>query len=386
MAQIVSIRSIASVSSLGDNPEKIWTEWQKQNHLFQFRHIGNTKAWGGFLDSNAREQIEILRESSDTYKHLDDSVLLAIAASRQAVEKAGWNSADTFGINIGSSRGATSLFEKHHEEFLQTGKAPLLTSPVTTLGNISSWVAQDLASNGPELSHSITCSTSLHALLNGVAWLRSGMADKFLVGGSESPLTAFTISQMQSLKIYSREPETAEFPSRALEFDKKFSSMILGEAASMCCLESGVSDESIAIVESVGYATETLESNTSISANADCLQRSMKMALSDIHPSEIDVIIMHAPGTVKGDFSEFRAIEAVFGNHKPLLTTTKWKNGHTFGASGMINVELAALMLQHQYFIGSPFGPESKPVSLKKILVNAVGFGGNAVSAVISIF
>jgi 3-oxoacyl-(acyl-carrier-protein) synthase len=38
------------------------------------------------------------------------------------------------------------------------------------LGNISSWVAHDLQSSGPEISHSITCSTALHAVLNGVAW------------------------------------------------------------------------------------------------------------------------------------------------------------------------------------------------------------------------
>ncbi|RYD87210.1 MAG: beta-ketoacyl synthase, partial [Sphingobacteriales bacterium] len=164
------------------------------------------------LSKYSKNMLGTIRESNDKYKFLDDSVLLAIAASRMAVKQAGWDNDDTFGINIGSSRGATGLFEKHHQEFLETGKAPLLTSPVTTLGNISSWVAQDLASNGPELSHSITCSTSLHALLNGVAWLRSGMADKFLVGGSEAPLTAFTIAQMQALKIYSREPETAEYP------------------------------------------------------------------------------------------------------------------------------------------------------------------------------
>jgi hypothetical protein len=29
-----------------------------------------------------------------------------------------------------------------------------------------------------EISHSITCST-LHAVLNGIAWLKSGMVDKF---------------------------------------------------------------------------------------------------------------------------------------------------------------------------------------------------------------
>jgi lysine/ornithine N-monooxygenase len=41
-----------------------------------------------------------------------------------------------------------------------------------------SWVAR-FTKFGSEISHSITCSTALHAVLNGIAWLKSGMVDKF---------------------------------------------------------------------------------------------------------------------------------------------------------------------------------------------------------------
>jgi hypothetical protein len=40
-------------------------------------------------------------------------------ASRTAIKQAGWSS-HIFGINIGSSRGATDLFEKHPQEYLET--------------------------------------------------------------------------------------------------------------------------------------------------------------------------------------------------------------------------------------------------------------------------
>jgi 3-oxoacyl-(acyl-carrier-protein) synthase len=93
---------------------------------------------------------------------------------------------------------------------------------------------------------------------------------------------------------------------------------------------------------------------------------------------------MHAPGTIKGDLTELRAIEKVFGEHIPLLTTNKWKIGHTFGASGILSLELALLMMKHDTFVGVPFAKNNKPKkSLKKILINAVGFGGNAVSILI---
>ena len=95
---------------------------------------------------------------------------------------------------------------------------------------------------------------------------------------------------------------------------------------------------------------------------------------------------MHAPGTIKGDLSEMKAINALFGRNVPALTTNKWKIGHTFGASGTLSMELAILMLQKQEFIAVPFSSESRePKRLKNILINAVGFGGNAVSVLISL-
>jgi len=336
------------------------------------------------LDEDSNAIVDALKQSDIKYKSLDKSVLYAMAASRKAIENAGWTSNDVFGINIGSSRGATDLFEKHFQEYLETGKAQTLASPTTTLGNISSWVAHDLQSTGPEISHSITCSTALHALLNGVAWLRAGMIDKFLVGGSEAPLTDFTIGQMRALKIYSNSDDA--FPNRAFDLEKKQNTMILGEGAAVCCLEIGRKENALAYVEGFGYATEILEHNISISAEATCFQKSMKMALQNTDLSEVDAIVMHAPGTRAGDLTEYKAIQKVFGSDLPMLTTNKWKIGHTFGASGMLSIELAILMMQHQEFIGVPFAEVQKPrKQIRKVLVNSVGFGGNAVSVLLSL-
>ena len=384
MPKIISITAIASISPLGNNSKTIWENYLSNQHCFVQKEFNNESAYVAVLDADSKTQIENLKQFDNKYKSLDSSVLYAIAASRMAFEQSGWNKEDVFGVNIGSSRGATELFEKHHQDFLETGKAQTLASPTTTLGNISSWVAHDLQCQGPEISHSITCSTALHAVLNGVAWLRSRMVDKFLVGGSEAPLTNFTIAQMQALKIYAKENQ--DFPCRAFDLAKTQSTMILGEGAAVCCLEIGKKENALAYIEGVGYATEILEHNISISAEAICFQKSMKMALKDTDLSEVDVIVMHAPGTKAGDLTEYKAIQKIFGTDLPMLTTNKWKIGHTFGASGMLNIEMAIMMMQHQQFIGVPFAPaQPKRKAIKKILINAVGFGGNAVSILLSI-
>ncbi|MDD7887130.1 beta-ketoacyl synthase N-terminal-like domain-containing protein [Flavivirga sp. 57AJ16] len=402
MQKPISITAISSISPLGNSLEDAWKSYQNNQHCISEKSFDTERALVAEIPKNTKEHIELLRQSDSKYKSLDDTVLFAIHASRQAIKQANWNGSDNFGINIGSSRGATQLFETYHKDFLKKNKAKTLSSPTTTLGNISSWVAHDLQTQGPEISHSITCSTALHAILNGMAWINSGMCDKFLVGGSEAPLTPFTIAQMQALKIYSKarlngikhsgkiydqdhQSIEASFPCLALDLNKKQNTMVLGEGASIACLEAGKKDHALATIKGVGYATEILEHNISISSDAQCFQKSMQMALGSLSPNDIDVIVMHAPGTIKGDLSEYNAIEKIFCNKIPALTTNKWKIGHTFGASGALSIELAVLMLQYKKFIGIPYlKNQNTPKKIENILVNAVGFGGNAVSILLS--
>ena len=116
--------------------------------------------------------------------------------------------------------------------------------------------------------------------MNGIAWLQSGMSEKFMIGASEASLTDFTIAQMQALKVYSK--ETDEYPCKAFDLKKKRNTMVLGEAAAVFCLEKGEQGSAVAHITGVGYATEVLKHNTSVTENAECFQKSMKMALGDI--------------------------------------------------------------------------------------------------------
>ena len=165
MIRPISITAISSISALGTYPDEVWSNYKKANHFFTQQNFDDQPEWVASLKPSAKKEIEQLRNSDSKYKQLDDSVLFAIYVSRNAIKNAAWKDGN-FGINIGSSRGATGLFESYHSEYLKNKKAATLTSPTTTLGNISSWVAHDLNSKGPAISHSITCSTALHSLLN----------------------------------------------------------------------------------------------------------------------------------------------------------------------------------------------------------------------------
>ncbi|MEM7084852.1 MAG: beta-ketoacyl synthase N-terminal-like domain-containing protein [Bacteroidota bacterium] len=378
----ISISGIASVSALGITSANIWQHYLDGQALFSKKRIDDAEVFGAFVASEVNQALEQLQGCNIPYKNLDRSVLLAILAAKNAFDPKEFTQKN-IGINIGSSRGATALFEKYHSQYQRIRKVSPYASPTTTLGNISSWVGQELGVNGVQIGHSVTCSTAMHAVLNGIAWLHAEMADVFIVGGSEAALTPFTVAQMQALKLY---PKVTDHPvCESMKFNKKSNTMILGEAAAVAVLEPYPSDRSLALVIGYGFASEKLEHNSSISENASCFQESMKMALQKAALSTVDVIIMHAPGTVKGDKAEKNAIDAVFEDELPMLTSNKWMIGHTFGASGMMSLEFGILMLQHNKFIGNPFFDNAIDASeeIKTVMINAVGFGGNAVSIIV---
>ena len=379
MRNPISINSISSISPLGSIPNEIWENYTKNAHFLSLRTIGEKEVWGGFLPEDLKTAAAKLREENSKYRNLDDSVLYAILAARQL--KLPENLENT-GINMGSSRGATALFEEFHAEFLNTGKVPVYTSPSTTLGNISSWLAQDLMVKGPSFSHSITCSTAMHSILNGIAWLEAGLAEHFIVGGSEAPLTPFTIAQMKAMKIYSSEAN--EFPCKSLDLDKKRNTMVLSEGAGLMSMSKVSSENDLARITGIGYANEELVHGASLSANAECLQKSMKMALNNSGLKSVDAVIFHAPGTKHGDLAEVNAVKQVFSEKLPAFTANKWKIGHSFAASGILSIHMAILMLQKQEFLPVPFSEfQQKPEKLETIMINSVGFGGNAVSIIL---
>jgi len=386
MQEKIIITGMGSISSMGSTQEEIWKNYCTQTTRITPCCFNNCDTWVGKLHPNQEELLKNLRKENPQFRRLDKTVLLSIISARQAVKNAGWGEEKNISINLGSSRGATQLFEKYHKNFVQNKDDRLtpLVSPTTTLGNISSWVAYDIGSKGASFSHSITCSTALHSILNGIAWLTSGMTTKFMAGGAEAPLSDFTIAQMRALRIYSE--EKGSFPSLPIEKNKTTNSLVLGEGAAVFCLEKDKGQHRQATIQGFGFSTELIEHNVSLSAEAECLKEAMKMALKNANLETVDSIVMHAPGTLKGDESEYKAIQHLFGEKIPHLISTKYTTGHTFGASGAISIELAILMLKNKKLINLPYesfsaGNKNNPTN---IMVNATGFGGNAVSIILS--
>lgn len=378
MPKAIYINQLVSVSPLGADRTQIKASFDRAQSKIQLREIEGEQYPLAFINGEVAENLGNFLIQHRTYQRLDRSTQLALFACQgldlETLDRT------TLGINIGSSRGATGLLENYYEEFTQTGQVSPYASPTTTTGNLSSWVGQHLGAGGVQFDQSVTCSTAMHALLNGIAWLEAGMAKAFIAGGAEAALTPFTLAQMNALKIMDR---SGKAQCRSLDLDKKDNSMVLGEAASLALLSKEAGEDALLKIVGFGLGTEALSHPSSLSQSAECFQQSMKAALKSAELKTVDAIVLHAPGTVLGDIAEVHAIDAVFGD-RPFLTSNKWMVGHSFGASGMISLEQALWMIQYNQPLENPYFENlSMPDSVKTVLINAVGFGGNAVSLIV---
>lgn len=367
----VYIQELSCVSALGV------TEAEAEKH---YLHPAMLSVWKDGqpvfpLAASAQQALDALLSEYGWLQRHSRTVQLAVLAA-SALQPA--KDIKTL-VNIGSSRGSSDLWEHFHAAQLASQRLSPAASPYTTPGNIASSVGRYLAADSVALDHSITCGSGLQAIANAIAWIRAGMCSQAVAGGAEAPLTPFTQAQFRSLGIVSREADT--FLCKPLWPHKTQNTLCLGEGAGIALLSAQVSEFRIA---GVGFGTEQASSLSGITPGGEALQQSMREALADAGIGAPDLVVAHAPGTRKGDAAEVFAIQTVTGSEVPVLST-KHLSGHALGASGMLSMQLALLVLKGLR-PAMPYETDftaAQPQNIKNVLVNATGFGGNAISLLI---
>jgi 3-oxoacyl-[acyl-carrier-protein] synthase II len=386
------ISSIGSASALGNNEKTVLDSIQQGKCNFQLKKLNGAEYPVIPIHHDASIELAELLHQYPRYKRIDRSAQLGILATQKCLEQLDENTSSEWTINAGSSRGATGIWEDYHHEFIQERSVPIKSSPLTTLGNISTHIAQHQKLQGFCIDHSITCGSGLQALANGYAWLKAGLTDHFLAVGTEAPITDFTLAQMVALGIYTNEKD--EYPCKPCGLNNnKLNTFLLGEAAVAVALVTKEQPaENDVILAGMGTGSETIVHPASISPQGDAFRISMNKALENagITAHQVDWVIPHSPGTFQGDHAEQFAIKSVFGEHPVQVLNHKFLTGHTLGASGLLSIELAFYMLTKNISIRFPYpsiyssNPELSKLQPSCILINSMGFGGNAVSIILS--
>ncbi|MEU1328502.1 beta-ketoacyl-[acyl-carrier-protein] synthase family protein [Streptomyces sp. NPDC005865] len=331
---------------------------------------------------------------------MDRFVQLAMAAAREAVSDAGlhprtWDGARVgvvIGVGTESKYAMTDATRRMYD-----GK-PLTVSPLTvprsTTNMAAGEVAIDLGIMGPSLAVSTACASGATAL--GVArdLLLAERCDIVLAGGSEAschPLTALCFSQMQALSRRVHDPAHASRP-----FDRDRDGFVLGEGAGILVLERGADAYARGAAvrgyfQGYGSATDAYHYAAS-HPQGEGISRAFHAALADagMEPADIDHVNAHGTSTPMNDRIEAQALDRLFANDPPPVTSTKGVTGHTLGAAGAIEAAFSLLALRDQLIpptanFGVPdagialdvASGSSRRQTLRAVASNSFGFGGH---------
>ena len=202
---------------------------------------------------------------------------------------------------------------------------------------------------GPNYCTVSACASSTHAMIDAAMYIKSGLADVIVTGGSEAPVTIPGVGGFNSLKALSTRNDNPEAASRP--FDKDRDGFVIGEGAGALVLEElehalarGAKIYAEVVGGGIGADAYHL---TAPHPEGEGAARAMKLAIKQagIEPSEIDYINVHGTSTPLGDLPELKAIAAVMGEstYKVNISSTKSMTGHLLGAAGAIE-GLACIM------------------------------------------
>ncbi len=292
-------------------------------------------------------------------RRMDRFAQLAIAASREAVEKSGIqidsSNQGSIGIMIGSGIGGLTTLLEQTKLLLEQGPdkvSPLLV-PMMISDMAAAQVSIALGVKGPNLCITSACSSGSDAIGAAYELIRRGDVQIVLAGGSEAIINPIGITAFNALKAISTRNDEPQQASRP--FDAERDGFVIGEGAGVLVLENLAHAQKRGaniLAEVVAYgASGDAYHITQPDENGAGAARAITAALNKarLAPTEIDYINAHGTSTPLNDKTETLAIKSVFGDyayHIP-ISSTKSMMGHLIGGAGAIEAAICIMAIQH---------------------------------------
>ena len=251
---------------------------------------------------------------------------------------------------------------------------------------------------GPNFATVSACASSANALIDAFNYIRLGMADAFVTGGSEAAINIMGVgafNAMHALSTRNDDPSTASRP-----FDKDRDGFVMGEGGAALIFED--LDHAIArgakIYAEVAGAGMSADAYHITAPHPEGLGalNAMRSALRDagMTSNDIDHVNTHGTSTPLGDIAETAALASLFGEHasKVYVNSTKSMTGHLLGAAGAVEAMASIFAIQNDlipptinHFTDDPEVDQSLTYVFNKALQttvnvalsNTFGFGGH---------
>lgn len=254
---------------------------------------------------------------------------------------------------------------------------------------------------GPNNTITTSSTAGVQAIGEAYKVIQRGDADLMIAGSTDSKINAMGISRFQLLGLLSKHetnPETAYCP-----FDRKHDGIVLGEGAGLVVLEDWEHAKKRGAkiyAELTGYGCASdFHHDQHFREDIQGKRGAMVRALSDaqVNPDEVDLLMANGSGVPQDDRMEARAVESVFENSLRDLKVTGVKpiTGHLVYGSGGVELGAAALSLYEGVIpqlanfetpdpgCDLPFVKKSEHSSVRRLVLNSFGFGGQNASLVL---
>lgn len=327
----------------------------------------------------------------------------AYMATTEAMRAAGIDASyftdNEVGIIFGNDSSAQPVIEAI--DIIRAKKDTTLLGSGSIFQTMNSTVTMNLATifplKGINMTLSAACASGSHSIGMGYLLIKSGLQEMILCGGAQE-INKYAMGNFDALSAFSIREDAPARASRP--FDRDRDGLVPSGGAATVILESLESAQrrgARIYGEVVGYGFSSNGghiSNPTVEGPVRALAKSL--ADAGLQAADIDYINAHATSTPTGDTSEARAIDALFGAHRPPVSSTKSMTGHECWMAGASEIVYSMLMMEHEFVapninFENPDEDSAKlniisqttNATIDTFLSNSFGFGGTNSSLII---
>jgi 3-oxoacyl-[acyl-carrier-protein] synthase II len=398
----VAVTGVGVVSPIGSTVQTFW------RHLLEGKRaiapmpdgerLSGNRLWAAvddyFLDGCALPRSAL--------RNTDRFTQYAMVATNEALENARLDPpTETTAVIVGNTMGGFPFVAESQTRFLDAPRNVTPKLMALVIPNMASaLIAMHWKLHGPQLAISTACASSLDAIGLAAGMIERGEVEAAIAGGSETLLSPLVYESLVRAGALSRSDD-ADRASRP--FDVERDGFVMGDGAGILVLELAERARArgatvLARIRGYGSMADAYHI-TSPDPSARYEVRAMRAAIERAGNAaqRCDVVIAHATGTVVGDAAEARAIDEVYGDRRPLVTSIKGHLGHSMASAGAMSA-IAGITGMHESTVPPTMGTQRvdsqarfelvtarpRAHSYSVFQVNAFGFGGQNASLIIS--
>ncbi|MDM1038553.1 beta-ketoacyl-ACP synthase II [Myroides odoratimimus] len=356
----VVVTGLGALTPIGNNIQEYWNNLiNGVSGAAPITYFDATNFKTQFACEVKNFNVEDFIERKEARK-MDRYAQYAMVSADEAIKDSGLNletiDLDRAGVIWGSGIGGLETFQNEVTNFVEGNGIPKFNPffiPKMIADLAGGHISMKYGLRGPNFTTVSACASSTNAIIDAFNYIRLGMADIFVTGGSEAAVTIAGIggfNAMHALSTRNDDPKTASRP-----MDKDREGFVLGEGAGAIILEEY--EHAVArgakIYCEIGGGGMSADAHHLTAPHPEGLGATNVMinCLKDagLEAKDVDVLNMHGTSTPLGDIAESKAILNVFGEHayEMNLNSTKSMTGHLLGAAGVIEAISVILSLEH---------------------------------------